>query len=105
MKVLKNIKKLKLLKTEDKDTFQLRPLFADKIAEGHDELLAFLPFENNDGGIEAKVGVRRVYVGPSRAIVCFKPGVPSPFLLRYLSFKCEEIDNIKQRRTLCHQEK
>ena len=46
---------LNLLKTEDEDTFQLRQLFADKIAEGDDELLAFLPFENNDGGIEAKV--------------------------------------------------
>lgn len=30
-------------------------MFADKIAEGDEELLAFLPFENNDGGIEATV--------------------------------------------------
>lgn len=50
-----HLKSLNLLKTEDEDTFQLRQLFADKIAEGDDELLAFLPFENNDGDIEAKV--------------------------------------------------
>lgn len=49
------LKSLNLLKTEDKDTFQLRQLFADRIAEGDDELLAFLPFENNDGGIDEKV--------------------------------------------------
>ena len=50
-----HLKSLNLPKTEDEDTFQLRQLFADKIAEGDDELLAFLPIENSDGDIEARV--------------------------------------------------
>ena len=50
-----HLRSLNLLKTEGEDTFQLRQLFADKIAEGDDELLAFLPFESNDGDIDEKV--------------------------------------------------
>ena len=55
MKLKEDLTSLKLLKTEDEDTFQLRQLFADRISEGDGELLAFLPFENNDGGIDTKV--------------------------------------------------
>jgi len=50
-----HLRSLNLLNTKDEDTFQLSQLFADQIAEGDDELLAFLPFENNDGGIDEKV--------------------------------------------------
>ena len=49
-----HLKSLGLLKSEDEDTFQLRQLFADKIAEGDEELLAFLMLEDNDGDIQAK---------------------------------------------------
>ena len=48
-KFREHLKSLGLLKSEDElDTFQLRQLFADKIAEGDEELLAFLPLEDNE---------------------------------------------------------
>ena len=53
-KFKEHLKSLGLLKSEDEDTFQLRQLFADKIAEGDEELLAFLPLEDNDRDIQAK---------------------------------------------------
>ena len=53
-KFKEHLKSLGLLKSEDEDTFQLRQLFADKIAEGDEELLAFLPLEDNNGDIQVK---------------------------------------------------
>ena len=53
-KFKEHLKSLGLLKSEEEDTFQLRQLFADKIAEGDEELLAFLTLEDNDGDIQAK---------------------------------------------------
>ena len=53
-KFKEHLKSLGLLKSEEEDTFQLRQLLADKIAEGDEELLAFLTLEDNDRDIQAK---------------------------------------------------
>ena len=50
-----HLESLNLLgKTENEDTFRLRQLFVEKILEGDEELLAFLPQEENEGDIQAK---------------------------------------------------
>lgn len=45
IKFREHVESLGLLKSEDEDTYQFRQLFVDKIEEGDEELLAFLPME------------------------------------------------------------
>ena len=47
IKFREHVKSLGLLKSEDEDTYQLRQLFVDKLEDGDEELLAFLPLEGD----------------------------------------------------------
>ena len=47
-----HVESLGLLKSEDEDTYQLRQLFVDKLEEGDEELLAFLPLEADSGDLQ-----------------------------------------------------
>ena len=47
-----HVESLGLLKSEDEDTYKLRQLFVDKLEEGDEELLAFLPLEADGGDLQ-----------------------------------------------------
>ena len=49
-----------MLKSEDEDTYQLRQLFVDKLEEGDEELLAFLPLEGDSRNLHEQANEFRL---------------------------------------------
>lgn len=75
-----HLKSLHLLgETENEDTFHLRQLFVEKIAEGDEELLAFLLQEENEGDLQAKANEFRT------------PGVYDKALGDFIMKTCAEV--------------
>lgn len=55
-----HVESLGLLKSEDEDTYQLRQLFVDKLEDGDEELLAFLPLEGDSRNLHKQTNEFRL---------------------------------------------
>ena len=60
IKFREHVESLGLLKSEDEDTYQLRQLFVDKLEEGDEELLAFLPLEGDSRNLHEQANEFRL---------------------------------------------